>query len=449
MNIVILGAGTVGTSIAETLCADGQNVCLVDSTRAALDAAEERLDIKTVAGSACEAVTLFQAGVQSADLCLCVTNQDEVNLVGSSLAKSMGARRSVARVFRPSYRDVSTFDYRRHFGVDRLLSLEHLTGLELAKNIRARGLFSIENFARGSVEVQEIAVEKESRAVGVTLRDLQLPRGVRIGVISDGRRAYIARANDVIRADDHVTLIGERDDIEDVKKLFEQKAPPRLNVVIAGGGEIGYNLALILQRERYKVVLLEADAERCEYLAARLKDTTILHADVTRRTEMEEARVGKADVFVAATGRDEDNIICGVEARELGTERILSVVRRPDYANVLEKLGIDVAVSPREVMARQILGMVQAGPIISRSDIAGGDAEVWEIEIYPDADITRAPLKDIVLPHGLIAAIEREDYVRVPGAEDQLRGGDTAVVLVQKNNAEETLPLFEQQNGQA
>lgn len=442
MNVVILGAGTVGTSIAELLCANQQNVSLVDSSRDALETAEEHLDVRTVCGSACDAITLFQAGVQSADLCLCVTNSDEVNLVGASLAKSMGAARSVARIFNPSYRDLSTLDYRRHFGIDRLLSLEHLTALELGKGIRSRRLFTVETFARGEVEVQEVEVEEDSKAVGVPLKDLKIPRGVRIGLLSNGSSTIIPGAEDVVKAQDHVTLIGTQTDSEDVKKLFEQKLPPRLNVIIAGGGAIGYHLARLLEKGRFNVVLMEADEQRCEYLAHNLDETTVLRADATRLSEMKEARVGKADVFVAATGHDEDNIVCGVEARELGSERILSVVRRPDYANVLEKLGIDIAVSPRDVMARQVLGMVEAGPILVRTTIAGGDAEVWEVEVSNGAPITAAPLKKLVLDRSLIAAIEREDFVHVPGAEDQLRPGDTAVVLVQKESTAETLRLF-------
>ena len=121
----------------------------------------------------------------------------------------------------------------------------------------------------------------------------------------------------------------------------------------------------------------------------------------------------------------------------------MSVIRRTDYANVLNKLGINVAVSPREVMYRQVLGMVEAGAILARSPIAGGAAEVWEVEVSEGAPITKAPLRDILLHQSLIAAIEREDYVRVPGADDQLRGGDTAVVLVQTASGEETLKLFE------
>lgn len=443
MNIVILGAGTVGTSIAELLCANRHNVILVDPSRQALEIVEDHLDVQSVVGSACDAATLFHAGVQSADLCLSVTSGDEINLVGASLAKSMGATRSIARIFNPTYRDASTFDYQRHFGIDRLLSLEHLTALELAKAIRKRGLFAVENFARGGIEVQELAVEADAKTSGVPLRDLKFPPGVRVGLISNGHKTYIPSGDDVLAAGDHVTLIGQRETLEDVRNLFQHKTESKMSVIIAGGGAIGYNLARILQGQRFNVSLLEADEQRCHYLADRLSETTVLHDDATRLSVLREARVGKADVFVAAMGHDEDNIMCGIEALEIGAPRIMSVIRRPDYANVVQKLGIDKAVSPREVMAQQVLGMVQAGPILARTELAGGVAEAWELDVPPKAEILKAKLKDLNLPQQcLIAAIVREDYVRVPGAEDQVQAGDTLVVLVQKESIDQTLKLF-------
>jgi trk system potassium uptake protein len=429
-NIVILGAGTVGTSIAETLCAHAHNVTVVDADRRVLDTFEERVDVRTTCGSACDAIALFGAGVQSSLLCLAVTSRDEVNLVGASLAKAMGARRCVARVQNPAMRDTSTFDYQRHFGVDRLLSIEHLTALELAKSIRSQGLFAVEHLARGAIEVQDVEVQPASRAVGVSLKDLDLPKNVRVGMITSQSRTIVAGANDVIHAGNRVTLIGSQDALRDVQQLFEHRKPPRINVIVAGGGQVGYNLARILEHGRFNVVLMESDSDRCRELAARLDGVTVLHGDATRRSELEEARVGKSDVFVAAMGRDEDNIICGVEARELGAKRVLGIVRRPDYANVLGRLGIDVAVSPRQVMAREVLGMVEPGPITGRSTVADTGAEIWEVEILKDAPITRAPLRDVQLRGGLIAAFEREGYVRVPAADDQLAPGDTAVVLV-------------------
>ena len=442
MNIVVLGGGTVGTSLCKSLGGGRHNVCLIDRSPEVLELASEQLDVQTVKGSACDAVTLFQAGVQSCDLCLAVTSKDEVNLVGASLAKKMGAERAVARVFNPSYLDSSTFDYRRHFGVDRLLSLERLTALELARSVRMRGMFVLENLVRGGVEVQEVRVETDAPACGVPLKDLRLGSGVLAGVIVTDGVARIPNGEDAAKAGDQVTLIGTGDNLETAARRFRKHAPPKLLVVIGGGGETGYNLARILARGRFSVVLMEGDRDRAEELATKLDGVTVLHADVTRRSEMEEARVGKAGVFVAATGRDEDNIVCGVEARELGAGRIMSVVRRADYANVLGKLGIDVAVSPRDVMSRQVDGMVQTGAVLARFDVAGRQAAVYEVEVRDGCDLLGVPLKDVGFRGALIAAIDREDFVRVPGANDALKAGDVAVVLAQADAADAVLNRF-------
>lgn len=442
MNVVILGAGTVGTSIAAILCENNHDVRLVDLSLEALDRTGESLDIQTIHGSACDAITLFQADVLNADLCLAVTSHDEINLVGASLARAMGAKRSVARIFNPNYRDFNTFDYRRHFQIDQLLSLEHLTGLELAKSIRATGLFTLETFARGGIEIQEVEVQPNAKVIGKTLRSVKFPSNVRIGLVASSGRSHIPLADDVFNPGDRVTLVGERDAVRGVVKMFQPKTPSRLDVIIAGGGEVGFHLAKALEGEHYRVVLMEADENRCHYLARRLPEATVLHADATSRAEMEDARVGKADVFVATTGRDEDNIICGVEARELGTERILCVVRRPDYVNVLEKLLIDVAVSPRLVMARQVLGMVSGGPILASEKTADGNVHIWEVEVKQGAPVTKYPLKELSLSQTLIAAVVRDDFVRVPTAEDKLKAGDTAVVMVNQGIGPEAIKLF-------
>jgi len=443
MNVVVLGAGTVGQAVAQLLCDRNINVCVVDLLGDHLERIEERLDVRTVTGSGCDSATLFQAGVQVADLVLAVTSLDETNLVSASVAKKMGAQRCVARVFNPIFRDKSTFDYQSHFAIDRVISLEHLTALELAKQIRSSAVLAVENFVRGGIEVQGITVGADARAVGVPMNRLSLPPTVRVGLISGQNRCIIPGANDAADAGDQVTLIGAQKNIDEVLPLFEERSSARMRVVIAGGGEIGLNLARLLERMRCSITILESDVERCEYIAELLTRTTVLHADIKSLADLEEARVGSADVFVACTGRDEENIVCGVEAKQLGCPRLLTVVRSPDYANVLERLGIDVAVSPRQAMARQIMGMVATGPILERSPVAGDSAEIWEVAVRRDVQATRAPLRDLVLPDSLVAAIERGEYVKVPGADDQLQPGDTAVMLVHKNSQQAILDLFE------
>jgi len=442
MNIVILGAGTVGQSIAELLCARGLNVCVVDEQSEVLRRVEERFDVQTVCGSAIDATTLFQAGVLSADLCLAVTSRDEVNLLSASVAREMGAARSVARIFNPVLRDSSTFDYQQHFSVDRLISLEQLTALELARHIQSTSVVTVQNFMRGGVAVQGITVGRNAKPIGIPLNELRLPKAVRVGVISREGRTFIPSAADAVQADDHVILIGNQEDLQNAHVQFERRAATKPRVVIAGGGETGLNLARLLERTRCRVTVLEAEAARCELIAERLPQYTVLHADVRNRADLEEARVDSADVFVASTGHDEANIVCGVEAKELGCSRLLTIVRSPDYANVLERLGVDVAVSPRQAMARQIVGLVATGPIKERSPVADDSAEVWEVEVRDGVAATQAPLRELPLTGCLLAAIERQEFVKVPGADDQLQSGDTVVLLVHRAVESKIAALF-------
>jgi len=444
MRIVVLGAGTVGYSIARMLCANGHTVTVVDVDPQHARMVNETLDAKVVVGSASQSSVLFQAEVLDADICLAVTRNDEVNLVAASIAKAMGARRTVARVYSSVLRDASTFDYQRHFRIDRMLSLEHLSAMELARAIRRSGSIAIEYFARGELEVQEVVVEEGTRATMVPINELKLPRAVRVGSLARDKTTRLVEAADQLREGDQVALVGTREDLESVREWFQRHQPPRQHVVIAGGGETGLHLARTLAGPRFAVVLIEHDRDRCEFLANQLQHTTVVHGDATRRADLEEERVGRADFFVACMGDDEDNIMAGVEARELGAENILAIVGRPDYGNVVGKLGIDHVVSPRQVMAKEVMGLLNTGAVISRRRLGGeGDVSILEVEVLPGVSATSAPLKDLHLPKGcLVVALMRDNYARVPGAEDRLRPGDSILMLVQADAEKATLERF-------
>ena len=444
MRIVVLGAGTVGSSIANRLCGEGHSVTVVDHDADHARRVYDEMDVRTVTGSAAQSSVLFQAGVPAADLCLAVTGSDEVNLIAASMAKAMGARRTIARVYASVFRDLSTFDYQRHFQIDRMLSLEHLSAMELAREIRHPGAVAVESFARGELEMQELIISEGTAAVEVPLRDLKLPSGVRIGSISRGGALKIARAEDRVTPDDRITLIGTREDIDEVRGKFQKSLPPKRGVVIAGGGETGYHLARVLEGRRFAVLLMEVDRQRCEFLAAHLKHTTVVNVDAQRRASLEEERVGSADVFVACTGDDEDNIMSCVEARELGARTIMCVVGRPDYANVVGKLGIDHTVSPRKVIAKEVMSFLNTGAVISRTPLADDEGiEILEIEVVDGAPATEHVLANLDLPpQCLIGAVIRESYVMVPGADDRFVPGDTVVALVETSAVEQTVKMF-------
>jgi len=194
----------------------------------------EELDVRGILGSASQSSVLFQAGIISADVCLAVTGNDETNIVAASMAKAMGARRSIARIYAPVFRDLSTFDYQGHFNIDRMLSLEHLCALELARSIRTPGSLVIEQFTRGDLQVQELTIGQASKITSNQIRDLGLPSNVRVGTIQREHRMWIASAEDQFEIGDKVTIFFRPEELKVVRTLFKTTIEKPRRVVIAG-----------------------------------------------------------------------------------------------------------------------------------------------------------------------------------------------------------------------
>lgn len=432
MNIVILGAGTVGSSIANQLCSSNHSVTVVDLDPERVRSINEKYDVRAITGSASQSSVLFQAGMIAADLCLAVTGVDEVNIVAASMARKMGARRAVARVYGPVFRDLSTFDYQQHFGIDRLLSLEHLTAMELARNIRSPGSVVVEQFARGGLEVQEMIIGQPGKVTEGPIRTIEFPANSRLGTIQRANRMWIASAEDHLEVGDHVTVFTCPENIAAIRNLFKISKTMPKRVVIAGGGETGLHLARMLEREAFKVMLIERDKDRCQLLSGMLESTSVVHDDATVREVLEEERVESADFFVASTGDDESNMMLSVGAKDIGAKKVLAVIGRPDYGRIIDRIGIDVAVSEREAMSKQISAFLNEGNLLSRAKLPGGLISVLEIEVAEGSAGTASPLAAVGLPDRcLVAAIIRQDMVHVPGGSDQIVAGDVAILIVE------------------
>ena len=443
MNVVIFGAGTVGTSIAELLCANNINVTIVDSDPNRISLINEELDVRGITGNASESSVIFQTGISSADVVLAVTGCDEVNIVAASMSKAMGARRAIARVYAPVFRDLSTFDYQKHFNIDRMVSLEHLAAMELARGIRDPGSLVIEQFAHGEMEVLTFHVTDRCKVINQDLRSLEMPANFRIATINRGNRTWIAKADDCMQVGDQVTVISRRDNDSIVRDIFRQRKLPSRQVCVAGGGETGFHLARTLAADSFRVALFESDERRCTDLANSLHDVLVVHGDATRREILEEERVGNADFFVACLGDDENNIVACVEAKEIGARKVMAIVGRGDYANIIGKLGIDLAVSEREVMAKQILTFMNEGVFDSVTPLANGDICVVEVEAVENAPVTQGTLAQLDLPGDLlVGAIISSDFVRVPGGNDTIHAGEKAIVLAAKEVMLELASLF-------
>ncbi|MCL2622652.1 MAG: Trk system potassium transporter TrkA [Planctomycetaceae bacterium] len=444
MKILVLGGGSIGSPAAEILCEQRHRVTVVEKDPDIAARIDSEMDVNVVVGSASESSTLFQAGVTSADLCLALTGNIECNMVAASMAKEMGATRVAARVYGKVIRDLSTFDYQNHFRIDRILSPEHLTAMEFARKIQDSSSVTIEYFARGRLEMQDATILRCSQATDKKLHELHLPSEVRIGSILRNGQTTIPGANDTVEVGDRISLLGEPDRIEEVKKKFSIQSVKKQSVMIAGGGEIGWQLARVLSHRRYCVTIMDADRSRCENLALQDEDLTIVHANALRRTDLEKENIGSADVFIACTGNDEDNIMACVEAEALGAKKRMAVVMRSDYANVIGRLGIDEVVSPRTVMAKQILGLLNTGPVVFRNmALLGSGIEIIELEVMPDSPVTQGSLSEVTLPaNTLLAAVLREGYISLPNAKSVLKPRDVVVALAHADSVSSLVTAF-------
>ncbi len=443
MQVLILGGGSIGSSIARTLSSE-HSVTLIETNPDIVKALNSDLDIRAIQGSATQSSTLFQAGVGNQDICLALTGVDEVNIIGASIAHAMGVPRTAARVYAQIYRDLSTFDYRHHFGIDKLLSIENLTACELACEIKEPCAMFIEHFGYEDIEMQEVAVTKTTSANETELGKLNIPPDVRIGTICRGGEINIATAEDRVLPGDKITLIGNRTAIEALKRVFQIQSIIKQNVTIAGGGETGYLLALILQTRNYNVKIIEADKTRCEFLAAQLDRSTIIIGDGSRKKVLEEENVNSSTVFVSCLGDDENNIMACVEARELGAKDLITVINRPDYAEVIGKLGITKAISPKTILNRQIKGLMQQGPIVFQNPhLLGGNIDVIELSVSEGAPITKSPLKEGGLPKQvLILAVNRGAFTFVPNADTIIQPKDNVVAIVHQSCFTQLLDYF-------
>lgn len=436
MNILILGVGEIGYYLAEQLTGQQHNICIIEADEKAAAEANDKLDARVVEGNGALVSVLEDAGVSEADVFLGLSSHDNTNLVAASLARSLGAKRAIARVHSDVQKDQWLFDFRAHFQVDYLFSSERLAAVELAKYIRNPDCLMVEEIARGRIELQQTKVAPGSRAAGTTLRELKLPARIRVGSIERAGQAQIPDADERLHAGDIVTLFGNTRALQEVTPFFYRAAPgsDEVRVVIFGGGEYGLALAQMLEGGRFRTRIFERDPRRCAYLNSVLQNTTLINADATSLRQLKEEQVGGADFFVAATPDDEDNVMTCLQARDLGVKHCLTLIHRADYADAItragNKLGILGAVSPRVATARDLLRFITTENYNVITELRGG-IEVIEFVVPDGSPLVGKSVSAVDWPRGSgLIALTRGSAASVPSADDVLEKGDVLVAMV-------------------
>lgn len=443
MNILIVGLGEVGSYLAKVLSTEGHAITVVDPDLQRLRRLADLLDVQAVHGDGSRPDVLDKAEAHGADLLLAVSNDDKVNMLTCLFGKRMGAKKTVLRLRDTSAVRRSKTFFRRNLQYDLLLSLDDLAAAEVTKTVRQSNAFGIDDFAEGKVQLRRFRLTAGGPFTGQQLKDVKLPAGVLIAAIDRAHEVVVPGGGDELRAEDEVFAIGEPKALAQFeKKLGQPKAAAR-NVVVFGGSRISAQVCQSLQSEHLAVRVIVEDRSEAERLSELLKGVTVLHADATDLNFLQEEHVGDVDAFLGVSDEDERNLMSCQLARTLGVPRTLALVQKPDYVSLYQKLGIDVAVSPRLLCANRILAFVRSRSISTIASIEEGKAEVLELEVAPGSPLVDQPLRTAGFPRGsVVAAITRDDgTVLIPRGDDTIRAHDQLVLFALQQVVDEVLAL--------
>ncbi|HSG80726.1 MAG TPA: Trk system potassium transporter TrkA [Gemmatimonadota bacterium] len=448
MRILIVGAGAVGYHLAEHLSEEGRHdIVLVDQDAERLEYAQEQLDILTVVGNGASLGVLEKAGIAKAQLLAAVTNVDEVNLVACMSAAPYDLKVKVARVSNPDYfQDTSRLRSAQQ-GVDVMINPELECARETFQLLQSEAAMEIAFFAGGRVQVMGLRIQPDATIVGKTLAEVAAgieDRRFLTAAIQRHEETIIPRGDNRFEVGDEVYIIGDPKQMPQVLELAGYREFRLRRVMIAGGSRTAIYLAKMLEEHGIECTIIEADRHTAAKLAETLTKTLILHGDATDMELLEMEGVEGIDGFVVLTGNDDTNMLASLLAKDKGVRKVVSLINKIEYIDLVDKVGIDAAVSPRLSAVNTILRYVRRGTVTGVAALRGVDAEVIEFEIKPGSRIAGKTLEEIDFPKkSLVGSITRGDEVIVALGTATLMSGDRVTVLARPDAVEAVEKLFD------
>ena len=434
---MILGAGQVGSTVAESLVSEANDITVVDVDSARLRNLQDRLDLRTVSGNAAHPTVLLQAGIEDCDLMIAVTRSDETNLVACRLAQELfNVPRRIARLRAPDYLTNERVLGPDGFSVDLAICPEQVLTDYIAKLIEFPEALQVLEFAHGKVSLVAVRAFQGGPLVGHPLKDLKkhIPSvDTRIAAIFRGDSPILPEGDTIVEAGDEVFCLAATEDIRRVMHELRRMDKPVGRVMIAGGGNIGLRLARAVERD-YSVKVIEYDKRRCEVLSTRLDRALVLQGDVTDEGLLETENVADMDLFVAVTNDDENNIMSCLLAKRMGARRVVALINRRSYVDLLQAGQIDIAISPAQATIGTLLAHVRRGHVTQVHSLRRGAAEALEAIVHGDRDSCRCigrKIEEIDLPKGAaIGAIVRGDKVVMAHHDTVVQDEDHVIVFV-------------------
>lgn len=404
MRIIIAGAGDLGFHLSKLLAYEEQDIVLIDQNVDVLDYAANHLDVSTIKGSSTSIKTLEEANVTKSDLLIAVTSNEETNITTCIIGKSLGVKRTVARISNIEFLHQREKLNLRDIGIDEIISPESLAAKEIKRLLKESAMTDTFEFEKGTLSLVGITVDENSELLNKTLTEtayLNPDHNFTTVAILRDNHTIIPHGENRFALNDHAYFIAEPDGIDRVMDLAGKKRIEIKNIMILGGSRVGINTAKQLSK-KYNIKLIEQDKEKCFQLADELTDTMIINGDGRDLDLLKEEGIDLMDAFIAVTGNSETNIITSLVAKDSGVKKTIAMVENMDYIHLSQSIGVDTLINKKLIAANFIFRYIRKGQVLNLTSIHGVDAEILEFEVPDNSKIIDEELRNLNFPRTAI-----------------------------------------------
>ena len=438
MKIIVLGAGKVGKTLIKHMANEDHDIIVVDQNATKVEEVVNQYDVIGVVGNGGSYDILMEAGAEDANLIICVTASDELNILAGLMAKKMGTRHTIARVRNPDYSSQRDF-MRNQLGFSMIVNPELEAASEIRRVLSFPSAVKVDTFSRGKVELAEFFVEDHSRLNGVELNQLHkiTKTNILVCAVSHNEDVIIPDGNYAIKPGDHLYITGTHRDLSKFCLDIGVITSRIKNVIIIGGGKIAYYLSKQLSTQGIKVKIIEKDKNRCQVLAEKLPYVTIIHGDGSDDELLNEEGIENTDAVLALTGLDEENIVLSLSAKSLYHKKTIAKVTRMNYTGLSDVLKVDSIVAPKKIVASQIIRYVRAkmnkdhdSAVKTLYKIVDGEVEAVEFKVTEHFKFLHKTINEMrIKEHVLVAAIIRKNEVIVPKGNTAMELNDYVIIV--------------------
>ncbi len=434
MKIIIVGIGKFGFKVARTLALEEDaEVTVLDKKESALERIADHADVMTIKANGVYVTELENMDIKEFDLGIACTGSDETNIICCTVLKNLGCKKTIATIRNPEYTEQKEF-LKKTMQIDMIINPEFSTAKSIFNYLSKSYSFNVNNFALTRVSMFDFYVKDMPKLVNKPVKDFAGVSEFVITAILRGEEMIIPNGDSIIKEDDVLYIMGETEKLSAFLKIFKPKHrhDEVKNVVVVGGGKIGYYLSTLLSMKGIQVKLIERDPVVCAELAEKLpSDVLVLNGDGSDFTLLQGEDVANADAFVCVTGYDEENLLLSLAMKKLGANNCIAKVSRDNYANIVESLGVDSVFATMDIATAHIIKYYRGGNVKSVSLLLGGKAEVNEIIATSAMPVVGKPLAQVALPKDVVigAILTANNNVVIPNGETVIHPGDRFVVF--------------------